>query len=48
LFQDFQKDVVKAAEAFTAIGYRHIEAGEKTINTPSNHILLILGNVKVD
>ncbi|CAK7350304.1 unnamed protein product [Dovyalis caffra] len=26
---DFQKDIVKAAEAFTAIGYRHIEAGTK-------------------
>ncbi|KAF9666451.1 hypothetical protein SADUNF_Sadunf16G0230700 [Salix dunnii] len=46
--KEFQKDVVKAAEAFTAIGYRHIEAGEKTIDTPSNHILLILVNVKGD
>ncbi|XP_061978065.1 SH3 domain-containing protein 3-like isoform X2 [Populus nigra] len=27
--KDFQKDVVKAAEAFTAIGYRHIELGTK-------------------
>ncbi|KAJ6751702.1 hypothetical protein OIU85_002158 [Salix viminalis] len=27
--KEFQKDVVKAAEAFTAIGYRHIEAGTK-------------------
>lgn len=27
--KDFQKDVVKAAEAFTAIGYKHIEAGTK-------------------
>lgn len=25
--QDFQKEVVKAAETFTAIGYKHIEAG---------------------
>lgn len=25
--QEFQKDVVKAAEAFTAVGYKHIEAG---------------------
>lgn len=29
LLQDFQKDIVKAAEAFTAVGYKHIEAGEK-------------------
>lgn len=27
--KDFQKDVVKAAEAFTAVGYKHIEAGMK-------------------
>lgn len=27
--KDFQKDIVKAAEAFTAIGYKHIEAGTK-------------------
>ncbi|KAL4290248.1 hypothetical protein GQ457_14G008820 [Hibiscus cannabinus] len=27
--RDFQKDVIKAAEAFTAIGYKHIEAGTK-------------------
>ncbi|KAM1883485.1 hypothetical protein ACFX13_004841 [Malus domestica] len=27
--KDFQKEVVKAAEAFTAIGYKHIEAGTK-------------------
>ncbi|XP_073124057.1 SH3 domain-containing protein 3 [Henckelia pumila] len=27
--RDFQKDIVKAAEAFTAIGYKHIEAGTK-------------------
>ncbi|XP_015574994.2 SH3 domain-containing protein 3 isoform X2 [Ricinus communis] len=25
--KDFQKDIVKAAETFTAIGYKHIEAG---------------------
>ncbi|KAI4295366.1 hypothetical protein L6164_035419 [Bauhinia variegata] len=27
--KDFQKEVVKAAETFTAIGYKHIEAGTK-------------------
>ncbi|XVE88305.1 hypothetical protein DITRI_Ditri19aG0059400 [Diplodiscus trichospermus] len=27
--RDFQKDVVKAAEGFTAIGYKHIETGTK-------------------
>ncbi|KAM7270917.1 hypothetical protein ACFE04_030131 [Oxalis oulophora] len=27
--KDFQKEIVKAAEAFTAIGYKHIEAGTK-------------------
>ncbi|KAJ9135936.1 hypothetical protein P3X46_033056 [Hevea brasiliensis] len=27
--KDFQKDIVKAAETFTAIGYKHIEAGIK-------------------
>ncbi|KDP21190.1 hypothetical protein JCGZ_21661 [Jatropha curcas] len=27
--KDFQKDIVKAAETFTAIGYKHIEAGTK-------------------
>lgn len=27
--RDFQKEIVKAAEAFTAIGYKHIEAGTK-------------------
>ncbi|KAL6992321.1 SH3 domain-containing protein 3 [Sarracenia purpurea var. burkii] len=27
--RDFQKDIIKAAEAFTAIGYKHIEAGTK-------------------
>ncbi|KAE9610393.1 putative SH3 domain, AH domain-containing protein [Lupinus albus] len=27
--RDFQKEIVKAAETFTAIGYRHIEAGTK-------------------
>lgn len=27
--RDFQKDVVRAAEAFTAIGYKHIETGTK-------------------
>lgn len=26
-FQEFQRDIVKAAEAFTSIGLRHIEAG---------------------
>ncbi|GER42757.1 SH3 domain-containing protein [Striga asiatica] len=26
---DFQKDIVKAAEAFSAVGYKHIEAGTK-------------------
>ena len=31
LFQDFQKDVVRAAEAFTAIGYKHIETGENLV-----------------
>lgn len=29
LVQDFQRDIVKAAEAFTAVGYKHIEAGKK-------------------
>ncbi|KAH1055911.1 hypothetical protein J1N35_033976 [Gossypium stocksii] len=27
--RDFQKEVIKAAEAFTAIGYKHIETGTK-------------------
>ncbi|KAL0305549.1 UNVERIFIED_CONTAM: SH3 domain-containing protein 3 [Sesamum radiatum] len=27
--RDFQKEIVKAAEAFTAVGYKHIEAGTK-------------------
>ncbi|KAI4298203.1 hypothetical protein L6164_031790 [Bauhinia variegata] len=27
--KDFQKEVVKAAETFTAIGYKHVEAGMK-------------------
>ncbi|XP_027087730.1 SH3 domain-containing protein 3-like [Coffea arabica] len=27
--RDFQKEIVKAAETFTAIGYKHIEAGNK-------------------
>ncbi|XP_008225382.1 PREDICTED: SH3 domain-containing protein 3 isoform X2 [Prunus mume] len=27
--KDFQKEVLRAAEAFTAIGYKHIEAGTK-------------------
>ncbi|KAA8515000.1 hypothetical protein F0562_018213 [Nyssa sinensis] len=27
--KDFQKDIVKAAEALTAIGYKHIETGNK-------------------
>ncbi|KAL9346430.1 hypothetical protein Peur_061283 [Populus x canadensis] len=27
--KDFQKDIVKAAESFTAIGYKHVEAGTK-------------------
>ncbi|XP_041992784.1 SH3 domain-containing protein 3-like [Salvia splendens] len=27
--REFQKEVVKAAEAFTAVGYKHIEAGTK-------------------
>ncbi|XP_028092901.1 SH3 domain-containing protein 3-like isoform X2 [Camellia sinensis] len=27
--KDFQKDIIKAAEAFTAIGYKNIEAGTK-------------------
>ncbi|XP_050231005.1 SH3 domain-containing protein 3 [Mercurialis annua] len=27
--KDFQKDIVKAAETFTAIGYKHIETGTK-------------------
>lgn len=27
--RDFQKEIVKAAEAFTAIGFKHIEAGTK-------------------
>ncbi|CAA0823689.1 SH3 domain-containing protein [Striga hermonthica] len=27
--RDFQKDIVKAAEAFSAVGYKHIEAGTK-------------------
>lgn len=29
LVQDFQRDIVKAAEAFTAVGYKHIEAGKE-------------------
>ena len=29
--QDFQKEVVKAAEVFTAIGYKHIEAGRNLL-----------------
>ncbi|KAF3662093.1 hypothetical protein FXO37_12611 [Capsicum annuum] len=29
LVEDFQKEIVKAAETFTAIGYKHIEAGTK-------------------
>lgn len=28
LVQDFQREIVKAAETFTAIGYKHIETGE--------------------
>ncbi|CAL5345308.1 unnamed protein product [Camellia sinensis] len=28
-YRDFQKDIIKAAEAFTAIGYKNIEAGTK-------------------
>lgn len=28
LMQDFQKEIVKAAETFTAISYKHIETGE--------------------
>lgn len=32
-FQDFQKEVIKAAEAFTAIGYKHIETGAALIHT---------------
>ena len=31
LFQDFQKEIVKAAETFTAIGYKHIETGENLV-----------------
>ncbi|XAR66654.1 hypothetical protein NMG60_11012954 [Bertholletia excelsa] len=27
--RDFQKEIIRAAEAFTAIGYKHIEAGTK-------------------
>ncbi|KAF5944774.1 hypothetical protein HYC85_018851 [Camellia sinensis] len=27
--RDFQKDIIRAAETFTAIGYKHIEAGTK-------------------
>ncbi|KAE9601216.1 putative AH domain-containing protein [Lupinus albus] len=27
--RDFQKEIVKAAETFTAIGYKHIETGTK-------------------
>ncbi|KAL3616955.1 SH3 domain-containing protein 3 [Castilleja foliolosa] len=27
--RDFQKEIVKAAEAFSAVGYKHIEAGTK-------------------
>ncbi|KAL2475093.1 SH3 domain-containing protein [Abeliophyllum distichum] len=27
--RDFQKELIKAAEAFTAVGYKHIEAGTK-------------------
>ncbi|CAI9782923.1 unnamed protein product [Fraxinus pennsylvanica] len=26
--RDFQKELVKAAEAFSTVGYKHIEAGE--------------------
>lgn len=26
--QEFQRELVKAAETFTSIGYKHIEAGE--------------------
>ncbi|KAH1094066.1 hypothetical protein GLYMA_14G110000v4 [Glycine max] len=28
LDEDFQKEIVKAAKTFTAIGYKHIETGE--------------------
>lgn len=37
-FQDFQRDLVKVAEVFTAIGYKHIEAGE-------NSFLIVKWNV---
>ena len=43
--QDFQKDVIKAAEAFTAIGYKHIETGVALIHTFVNlncHIINML------
>lgn len=26
--QEYQKDIIKAAEGFTAIGYKHIEIGK--------------------
>lgn len=29
--QEFQKEVVKAAETFTAVGYKHIEAGMELV-----------------
>ena len=28
VFQDFQKEIVRAAESFTAIGHKHIETGK--------------------
>jgi hypothetical protein len=28
MIQDFQKEIVKAGETFTAIGYKHIETGK--------------------
>jgi hypothetical protein len=31
--QDFQKEIVKAAEALTAIGYKHIEAGRNLLDS---------------
>ncbi|KAK3206450.1 hypothetical protein Dsin_020496 [Dipteronia sinensis] len=38
--KDFQKDLVKAAEVFTAIGYKHIEAGEnRTICNYKNGLI---------
>lgn len=36
--QDFQKDIVRAGEAFTAIGYKQIETGEKVIHTFSKYV----------